>query len=392
MRIAIEGQRLFRPKKHGMDFVALELIKNLMLIDKENEYVVFVAPDQDKCLSSNENFQIIELDGGSYAQWEQIALPKAVKKYECELLQCTSNTAPLFSPVPTIIILHDIIYMESIALFRRGYSLYQKIGNMYRRFIVPRVLKKATKIITVSEFEKKRIQNFFNLSDDKIEAVYNGVGTHFRPVTEKEEQLSIRTKYKLPDQYFFFLGNTDPKKNTKGVLQAYAKYTQIKGTTTKLLMLDFDESELQSLLDSIQRPDLRAHIYLAGYVNNYDLPAIYSMSEAFLYPSLRESFGIPMLEAMACGTAVITSNTSSMPEVAGNAALIVNPYNINEITDAMIKLTGQSSIKEEFIAKGLQRSKRFSWKQMAVKNLSLYKEVLSSQSIEARYGTKMLFI
>ena len=392
MRIAIEGQRLFREKKHGMDFVALELIKNLMEIDKENEYFVFVAPDTDKCLHDTENFKIIELEGGAYPMWEQVALPRAVREYNCDLLQCTSNTAPLNLSVPLIVILHDIIYMESVALFKKGYSMYQKFGNMYRRFVVPRILKKASKVITVSKFERQRIKDFFNLEDDKLIAIYNGVGKHFKKIEDRIFLESIREKYQLPDKYFFFLGNTDPKKNTKGVLQAYSDYVEQKGNSIKLLMLDYDESELMSLLEEIGNPNLRKNIFLAGYVVNSDLPAIYNMAELFLYPSLRESFGIPMLEAMACGTAVITSNTSSMPEVAEAAAQIINPNYPSEITKAMIELIEQDYKKEHFITLGYNRVREFSWKIMAEENLRVYREVVESQTIEQRYGTKMMFI
>ena len=392
MRIAIEGQRLFREKKHGMDFVALELIKNLMKIDKENEYFVFVAPDKDKCLHNTTNFKIIELEGGSYPMWEQIALPKAVKEYGCELLQCTSNTAPIYSPVPFIVILHDIIYMESVALFRKGYSWYQKIGNMYRRFVVPRILKKAAKVITVSNFERNRIKEFFQLKEEKIVAIYNGVGEHFMQIEDQEYLEHIKEKYSLPEHYFFFLGNTDPKKNTKGVLKAYSAYVKKQGKDIKLLMLDYDEVELLSLLQEIGDSQLREQIYLAGYVNNQDLPAIYNMADLFLYPSLRESFGIPMLEAMACGTPVVTSNTSSMPEVSGDAALIVDPYNPEEITSAILDLMKDSEKKNRLIQKGLLRAKAFSWREMAKENVKLYNEVLEQDVVETRYNTRMLFI
>ncbi len=392
MKIAIEGQRLFRKKKHGMDFVALELIKNLMKIDKENEYFIFVAPGPDKCLTDTENFKIIELDGGPYPLWEQKALPKAVKQFECDLLQCTSNTAPFNPGVSLIVILHDIIYMESIALFKKGYSLYQKFGNMYRRFVVPKVVKKAEKIITVSEFEKNRIKKFFNLNDEKVVAIYNGVGEHFKKIQDKNYLKNIKLKYNLPDKYFFFLGNTDPKKNTIGVLKAYSEYLKNNEDDIKLVMLDYDEEELIKLLKQINDEDLRKNIFLTGYVVNTDLPAIYNLAEIFLYPSLRESFGIPMLEAMACGTPVITSNTSSMPEVAGDAAILIDPFKPEQITEAIIEILNNEHRKQDLITKGLKRVKQFSWENMALENLKLYNKVLQNENIETEYNTRMLFI
>lgn len=379
MKIGIEGQRLFRKKKHGMDMVALELIRNLQLIDTENEYFIFVKPDEDNTvLKETPNFKIIELDGGSYPMWEQIALPKAAKKYGCEILHCTSNTAPIFTHIPLITILHDIIYMESsyYKILTGSATPYQKFGNAYRKLIVPWVVKKSDKIVTVSHFEKNRIGEFFGMKDDiRLTAIYNGVSTHFKPITDASELKRVKEKYHLPDQFFFFLGNTDPKKNTIGTLKAFSDFLKQSKTDYKLVMLDYDTHELEKLLIEIGDKDLIKNIVLTGYVINTDLPAIYSLCTIFLYPSLRESFGIPMLEAMGCGVPVITSNTSSMPEVAGDAAHIINPYNPEEITQAIIKILGDKSYYDTLCKKGIERNKLFSWKNMAEQVLVLYNEI-----------------
>ncbi len=379
MKIGIEGQRLFRKKKHGMDMVALELIRNLQLIDTENEYFIFVKPDEDNTvLKETPNFKIIQLDGGSYPMWEQIALPKAAKKYGCEILHCTSNTAPIFTDIPLITILHDIIYMESsyYKILTGSATPYQKFGNAYRKLIVPWVVKKSDKIVTVSHFEKNRIGEFFGMKDDKrLTAIYNGVSTHFKPVTDESELKRVKEKYHLPDHFFFFLGNTDPKKNTIGTLKAFSDFLKQSKSDYKLVMLDYDARELEKLLLEIGDKDLINSIVLTGYVINTDLPAIYSLCTIFLYPSLRESFGIPMLEAMGCGVPVITSNTSSMPEVAGDSAHVINPYNPEEITQAIIKILGDPAYYESLCKKGIDRNKLFSWKNMAEQVLLLYNEI-----------------
>lgn len=379
MKIGIEGQRLFRRKKHGMDMVALELIRNLQEIDHENEYVVYVSPDEDKtALQATPNFRIVELSGGFYPLWEQVALPKAAKNDGCELLHCTSNTAPVNTKIPLVVTLHDIIYMESSypAILRGSGTAYQKFGNVYRRMIVPRVVKNSKAIITVSEFEKNRIAEFFGMNDDRrLRAVYNGVGSHFKPVTDAAELARIKSLYKLPDNFFFFLGNTDPKKNTKGTLKAFSDFIQQTGSNAFLVMLDYDRAELEKLLDQIGDRSLADRIILTGYVKNTDLPAIYSLCTLFLYPSLRESFGIPLLEAMACGVPVITSNTSSMPEIAGDAALIVDPFKPEEITEAMIKLTTGETVRNDLVRKGIPQAAKFSWRAMAEHVLSIYQEI-----------------
>lgn len=380
MKIGIEGQRLFREKKHGMDMVALELIKNLKKIDTKNKYVVFVKPDVDKCLQDTKNFKIVELGGGPYPTWEQFALPKAARKEGCDILHCTSNTAPVRSKVPLVVTLHDIIYLESISIFKKAGTWYQKFGNMYRRFVVPRIIRISKKIITVSIFEKNRIRKFFGWPDSetRLVAIYNGVSEHFQVVEDKKELKRVKDKYKLPDKFFFHLGNTDPKKNTIGVLKAYSDFRKKYKEDIPLVMLDFDNQELNRMLAEINDKKLIDHIILTGYVINTDLPAIYSQCEIFLYPSLRESFGIPMLEAMKCGVPVITSNTSSMPEVSGGAAMIIDPYKPEEITNAMLKLLEDEDIKAKIVKEGFEQAKKFSWENMAKDVLKLYEEVYSA--------------
>jgi glycosyltransferase involved in cell wall biosynthesis len=382
MKIGIEGQRLFRNKKHGMDMVALELIRNLQEIDHENEYVVFVKPGEDnRVLKETSNFRIEKVEGSSYPLWEQISLPKSVKKAGIDLLHCTSNTGPLHATVPLVVTLHDIIYMESSyrKLLMGSGSNYQKFGNIYRRYIVPRILQKSRKIITVSNFEKKRIGDFFGISGDpRLVAVYNGVSDHFVPITDQKHLQRVREKYHLPERYFFFLGNTDPKKNTKGTLKAYSDFYKQTGSNIRLVMPDFDKAELHKILEEIGDPLLEDKIFLTGYVSNTDLPAIYCQCEVFLYPSLRESFGIPMLEAMACGTPVITSNTSSMPEVTGDAACIIDPFKPEEITAAMYRLTNDGSYRSKLIANGFIQARKFSWRTMAENVLAIYLEIAAA--------------
>ncbi len=378
MKIGIEGQRLYRERKHGMDMVALELIKELQKLDKKNEYVVFIKPDDDnRIFEQTANFKFVELGGGPYPTWEQFALPKAARREGCDILHCTSNTAPLNPGTPLVITLHDIIYMESISLFKKGGTWYQKFGNMYRRFVVPRVMKKSDKIITVSEFEKNRIKDFFGFpaDDNRVVAIYNGVSEHFRKIDNQKELQRVKELYHLPDRFLFFLGNTDPKKNTKGVLKAFSDYLKKNGDDIYLVMLDYEQNALEKILTEIGDKELINRIILTGYVINTDLPAIYNLCEVFLYPSLRESFGIPMLEAMRCGAPVITSNTSSMPEVSGGTAYIVNPFKPEEITAGIEKILSDETYRKDIIERGFRQSAKFSWKNMAEKVLELYETI-----------------
>ncbi len=382
MRIGIEAQRLFRPHKHGMDRVALELIKNLQVIDKENDYFIFVKPDEDtSAISGTSNFKIVEIPGGSYPMWEQYKLPKVAKEFECDLLHCTSNTAPLSTELPLVTTLHDIIYMEEsvIKQLTSSASLYQKFGNLYRRLIVSQVVKKSNRLITVSNYEKRNITNYFNLNNEDLQAIHNGVNQNFTTQIKEDHLANVKTKYKLPLRYLLHIANKDPRKNTKGTLLAYKDFIKENGTEYKLVVLGCKDADLKTMLDEIGAVDLYEHIFLTGYVSDEDLPAIYHLAQLFLFPSLREGFGIPIIEAMACGIPVITSNTSSMPEVAGDAAHLVNPNSTEEITKGIIKILSDVNYKNELIRRGLEQYKLFSWESMAEQVLELYKQLYKQE-------------
>lgn len=360
--------------------VALELIRNLQRIDKENEYLIFVKPDEDNnCIPQTDNFKVVELKGSFYPYWEQFILPKAAEAAGCDILHCTSNTAPLNCKVPLVTIIHDIIYLERLGLFKKGATLYQKFGNLYRRLIVPAVARKSKAVVTVSHFEKERIKNFLGLTNE-LYAIYNGVGDHFRVIDDKEVLKAARQKYNLPERFLFFLGNTDPKKNTPNVLRAFAEINRKSDIAYKLVMLDFDENALLSILKDIGCTEIRKDIVMTGYVPNSELPAIINQCKVFLYPSLRESFGIPILEGMACGVPVVTSNTSSMPEVAGDAALLVDPAKPKEIVAAVERIIADDALRAELCKKGIERAKLFSWTNMASEYLKLYLHVVSENN------------
>ena len=381
MRIGIEAQRIFRPKKHGMDIVALETIKALQRIDQENEYFIFVKTDEDKtCLRQSNNFKIIETPSFNYVDWEQRQLPGLIKKYQIDLLHCTSNTAPIKCSIPLVLTLHDIIYLEQISF--KG-TWYQNMGNLYRRWIVPSVVKNSAKIITVSRFEKNRIVQFMGLSPQKVDVIYNAVSSKFR-VTKNEHLIDdIRIQYRLPNQYIFFLGNQAPKKNMPNVLKAYDLYCKSTDKPAYLVIAETKPEQLNTHLKDLNLEHLASKIILTGYVNHKDLPLLYQLSKLFLYPSLRESFGIPIIEAMACGTPVITSKTSSMPEVAGGAASLIDPKKPEEIALKISEILASKAMKDQLIKLGAERAAEFTWENTAKGVLNIYKEVEQSISKKA---------
>lgn len=370
MRIGIEAQRIFRKNKHGMDFVVLQEIKELQKMDTPHEYFVFVKPGVDRCIESSEHVHIIEVNCPSYPLWEQWALPRAARKAGVDILHCTSNTAPIWCNIPLVLTLHDIIFLEPRD--KKNKSLYQNLGYFYRRWDVPRILKKCRRIITVSDFELGNIKQKLQLPDSQLKMIYNGYNEWFRPIESNKQQYR---KYIADAGYFFFLGNTDPKKNTERTLVAYAKYLEQSEVKRPLLMADLDQEYLNGIIERNGIEAIRDHIVMPGYIINSDLPYIYNNAFAFLYTSLRESFGIPLLEAMACGTPVITSNKSSMPEIAGHDAILINPESSDEIALKMLQLERDTDFYQRQKAVGLERAKLFSWRKTTENLLRLYEEV-----------------
>lgn len=376
MRIGIEAQRIFRKNKHGMDYVVLQEIRELQRMDTDNEYFVYVKPGEDICLESSANVHVVELRCPSYPLWEQYALPRAARRDRVDMLHCTSNTAPVWcGGIPLVLTLHDIIFLEPRDKHTK--SLYQNLGRIYRRMVVPKVIGKCRRIITVSNFELDNIVGRLKLPRDRMAMIYNGYNDWFRPV---KDTAGVYRKYIGERGYFFFLGNTDSKKNTARTIMAYAGYLERSDVKRKLLVADLKQESIDAILRDNGIEHIREYVVPSGYIVNSDLPYIYNDAFAFLYTSLRESFGIPLLEAMACGTPVVTSDTSSMPEIAGPDAALTSPERAGDITEMMLRLENDHDFRERQINIGLERVKMFSWRKTAEELLRLYKDVYMETS------------
>jgi len=373
MKIGIESQRIFRKGKHGMDVVALELMRQIQLIDKKNEYLLFARNGEDRdCIRDTEKFKTKILRGLTYAGWEQVSLPAAVKKYKPHLLHCTANTAPYSCAVPMIVTVHDIIYLEEINF--EG-SAYQSFGNLYRRYVVPCAIKKAKKIITVSEYEKTVIADVCKTDPEKIAVIHNGVSTRFHRHFAGDEMEAFRKQWNLPEKFILLLGNTAPKKNTAGAIKAYVHYCSMTNDPLPLVITDFPGSSIKSILEKLNRPELMNNIFAPGYIPSVLMPLLYNCCNLFLYPSLRESFGLPVLEAMACGVPVVTSAIPALREVGGEAAVFIDPENPIAIAEAISSLLMNEETGKGLIQKGIERAGMFTWESSARKLIALYEKL-----------------
>lgn len=356
-----------------MDVVAIELIKQLQKIDRDNQYLLFAKDGDDKSwLTFSENLSTILVRGINYGDWEQISIPRAVKKYKPDLLHCTANTAPFRCSVPMVVTVHDVIYIEETNF---GGSAYQDFGNLYRKVVVPRAIKNAQKIITVSEHEKDVIVRICKTDPDKIAVIHNGVSERFHKNFSADDVALFRTKYNLPEKFILFFGNTAPKKNTSGAIAAYLQYCSMADDPLPVVVADYPLSLVEKILQNFDRPELINNFHAPGYVPAMLVPLLYNAASLFLYPSLRESFGLPVLEAMACGVPVITSDIPALREVGGGAAIFVDPENPQEIAAQMNGVLSNANESSTIVQNGFERIKLFSWQKSAEKLKALYESI-----------------
>ncbi len=373
MRIGIEGQRLFRLEKHGMDIVAIELIKHLQQIDVINQYFIFVKDgDDDAWYTPSKNFHLVRMKKSPYHIWEQFHLPREVIRYKIDILHCTSNTAPLWLTTPLVLTLHDIIYLENFRFVSYQSTLYQLIGNFYRRWVVPSILKSSKRIITVSNSERDIILERYPELNHKLFVIYNSMSDEFLEI-DKSRYPEIKAKYNLPDEYLFALGNTSQKKNLPNVLKAYAIYHKNTPNPLPFILADEPPNDAFKVLSGNFSKEVEKDIRFIGYVKNVDIPLIYAFARIFIYASIRESFGIPLLEGMAAGVPVITSNVSCMPEIARDAALLVDPHKPEDIAAGISRILKNRIYSNQLIIKGKSRIEHFAWIISAAKVLEIYK-------------------
>jgi len=268
-----------------------------------------------------------------------------------------------------VVTIHDLI----TRIYPRTFTVKQRL---IQNTLLPHILRKADRIIADSHSTKNDIIEFYPRHADKIRVVYEGVETQFFPRSSQEIE-RVLNKYNIDFKYFFFLGTIEPRKNIARLVEAFIQLKQEGDVEQRLVITGRKGWLYKEILEKINKSHFSQDIIFTDFVDDEDLPFLYSGAEIFLYPSLYEGFGLPVLEAMACGTPVITSNLSSLPEVAGDAGILIDPMNAEEIVQAMDKLSRDRKLGEELQKKGLERAKLFSWERVAKETLKLYQEIIA---------------
>jgi len=267
------------------------------------------------------------------------SLPREVLKKPVDILHAQYHL-PAFSSAQGIITVHDVSFMRYPEFFTR--REYLKM-----RALLPISLKRANKIITISEYSKKEIMNFFGVTPEKIKVIYCGGGEEFCPADYVPEVDAVKKKYHLPEKFILCVSNLQPRKNLPRLIKAYVNLRKNQPEVKHKLVIVGEKAWLYSdIFASLKESGLPDEIILIGYIPTRNLPSLYSAADLFVYPSILEGFGLPALEAMACGCPVITSNTSSLPEVVGDAGIMVDPYNIERLAKAMSEVLNNEALRK----------------------------------------------
>ena len=297
--------------------------------------------------------------------FENFSLPIYYMKNNFSLYHSPNYVLPCFSKIPSALTIHDLITFDYPELCQ-----YESV--LYFRLLLARSAQKATKIIAVSNTVKNDILRHFNIPSEKIEVIYHGVN----PIFKKTIDESILNRYHLPEKYILFVGNIEPKKNLERLIKAFDRLKRDVDIPHKMVIAGKKGWKYNPVLDTVVKLKLEKEIIFPGYVPEEDLPAVYSMSDLFVFPSLYEGFGIPPLEAMACEIPVLTSNRGALPEITGGKCLQVDPFQIDEIAQGMFKIITDHSLKQQLISGGKEWVKQFSWEKTAKETLSVYEQAL----------------
>lgn len=300
--------------------------------------------------------------------WEQLISPLVVERLGIDVLHSTNFVAPFYVPCCSVLTLHDMTWFLQA-------DLHLAIKRFYFQKLIPVSARRGQQVIAVSESTRQDIINLLHIPDNRVRVIYSGIDAdRFHPVRDESWKSIIEQKYGVRSgAYILYVGGIHPRKNVTSLVKAFSILKE-RGLEQKLLLAGGMLFGNNELMVTISQLGLDGEIVLAGQVPDNELPTLYSNASVFVYPSFYEGFGFPVLEAMACGTPVVTSTTSSLPEVAGEAALMADPNNIADIADKIWVVLTDSALRERMRVNGLSHASKFTWDETARKTLTVYEQ------------------
>ena len=374
-----------RPPRIGLDARKLthfgigSYVRNLLEAVGRNpesaayRFRVYVpSADREAVPPLPEHFEIVAEESPGYSLSELTRFAWRLMRDRLDLFHATHYVVPPLYRTRAVVTIHDIIHV----LYPQ--FLPNRAALLYARVMIGRALRRADRIITVSFNSKRDLVDYFGISPARIDVVYNGVAKRFREDVTSEEKERVATKYGLPRPYLLFLGGEKPHKNVRNVLRAFTQASRESALPHALVLagpMPANKSRVEALIQGL---DLSTRVFRPGIVPEEDLPGLFGGSEALLYPTLYEGFGLPVVEAMACGVPVLTSSTSALQEIAGGYALLVDPMDVSAIAKGIAEIATNAQRRAELVALGRRRAADFSWDRAAAQTLKVYAEALGS--------------
>jgi glycosyltransferase involved in cell wall biosynthesis len=347
------------------------LLSHVAQVDPEGHYTVFVRGGYDLPSSFGQRHTRFATDHPWVrVLWEQTVLPWMVRTEGIEVLHSPINVQPFVLPCRGVVTITDLsfeVFPESFGASRR----------LYQRVLARQSARRADCVIAISQSTSRDLQKYFGVPRERIAVVYPGVGQAYRPVTDVAVLEEFRRCHSLPEKLILFVGTLEPRKNLVTLLRAFAQLKRKAAIDHKLVLAGGRGWLFEPTLAAIEELGLTGEVILPGYVPEEDLPLWYCAAESFVYPTLYEGFGLPPLEAMACGVPVAVSNASSLPEVVGDAALMVEATNVSNWVESLMQLCGDGNLRSDLRERGLARAQEFSWLRTATKTVEVYEHVFS---------------
>ena len=297
--------------------------------------------------------------------WEQLAQPGALRRIGADLVHGPVFVAPLFAPCPAVVTIHDLSFIRFPDLFRPA-------NRLYLTALTRLSARRARRLIAVSKHAAAESARLLSVSPERIDVIYHGVDPAFRPLPA-DEVAAFRQRRRLPERFAFFVGTLEPRKNLARLVEAFAR---ARDARIGLVLAGGKGWLYDELFARVEACGLSDQVIFPGYVTNEELPLWYNAATLLAYPSVYEGFGLPVLEAQACGTPVLTSNLSSLPEAAGGAAVMVDPYDVEALADGLNRLLTDESLRNDLRAAGLARAGQFTWSRAAQETARTYRRAL----------------
>ncbi len=368
MRIAIDARKL---RDFGIGTYIRNILTELSRFDRDNEYVVLCRPqDVDTGDILGRNFRMVPEPAPTYSIAEQYRIPLSLAREAVHLVHEPHYVLPPLVRCRSVVTIHDCIHL----MFPQ--YLPSRLAHVYAKGSMWSAARKANRILTVSEASKRDILRFFDVPPEKVVVIYNAIDERFRSPADPQRMDLVRQRFQLDHPFVLYVGNIKPHKNIERLIDAFGR-VRSRGCPddVKLVIIGDEISKYPALRQSVHRYKLDKHVRFLGFQPMETLAAFYRLARVFVFPSLYEGFGLPPLEAMACGTPVVTSNVSSLPEVAGGAALLVDPYDPEAIAAGIFQAMTDEPLRADLIARGHERAASFSWAQSVRRIHEIYLEV-----------------